>query len=357
VSNHFSATEHDSFFPSRLRHDPSICSFVEAEGPLSEALDRLSPAVAIVGTRSAPPAALRFTRWFARELARLGIVIISGGAYGIDAAAHQGALDVGGRTIAVIGGSLDKLYPEEHAQLFERIRDSGALVAMNPRGTGIKQNAFLRRNALIAALADHVVVTCMGVASGARSTAEHALKMKRTLWVVPGAPWDVQTEGQARTLAYGNGHVVFDPGPIVKALKLDAEVDKSFLVWRETEAERRAGESTRERVERNLDGPDLVGRRTKSLRPPAKRRPAPDRGDRASIPPAPRKTLETCESILPSADERNVVEALQKGPIGIDELVLITGLGVASLRGLLLTWTVEGVVREGPAGLFRLATC
>jgi DNA processing protein len=352
VSQRFSATEHDSFFPSRLRHDPEICRYVEAEGPLSGALDRLSPAVAIVGTRSAPPAALRFTRWFARELARLGIVIISGGAYGIDAAAHQGALDVGGRTIAVIGGSLDKLYPEEHAQLFARIRDSGALVAMNPRGTGIKQNAFLRRNALIAALADHVVVTCMGLASGARSTARKAVKMKRTLWVVPGAPWDVETEGQALALARGHGHPIFDPSPIVKAFELDAQVDKSFLGWREGEGE----EETRERVERKLDGPDLVRRRMKSLRPPAKRRPAPDRDDRASIPPAPRRTLETCESILPSADERNVVEALQKGPIGIDELVLITGLGVASLRGLLLTWTVEGVVREGPAGLFRLAT-
>ena len=348
MSQRFLATKHDAFFPQRLRHDPEICRFVEAEGPLSEALDHLPAAVAIVGTRAAPEEAKRFTRWFARELARVGVVIISGGAFGVDAAAHEGALDVDGRTIAVIGGSLDKLYPEEHAGLYARIRASGAVVSMCPRGTSMK-NPFLRRNAVIAALASDVVVTCAGIASGALNTAGHAIRLKRRLWVVPGAPWEASTEGQAIQLARRFGQAIVEPNPVLKALKKDEKVRRSFLRW---QVQGEGKDRRHVRVLPNLDCSDLespVGR-------PRKPRAAPERVDPASTFPAPRRTLETCESILPSEDERRVVQALREGPASIDELVLQTGLGVPSLRGLLLTWTVEGVVREGPAGLFRLAT-
>ncbi len=318
---------------------------MEAEGLLAGALDLLSPAVAIVGTRTPPDAAMRYTRWFSSVLARAGVTIISGGAFGIDAAAHQGALDVGGKTIAVLAGGLDDIYPEEHADLFETIKANGAIVSIDPRGHGIRKGSFFRRNVAIVTLADQVVVTCAPLRSGARNTATEARTRKVPLWVVPGAPWDEATEGGANECVFGDAARLIGPAPILAALKLKGTMEKSFLRWDENEDRR---------IEPLLGPSGFIP----YVRRPRSGSSAPNRPLPASIPPGhppPREWMETDESILPSGDERNVVEALQRGPLGIDELVLLTGLGVASLRGLLLTWTVTGVVREGPAGLFRLA--
>jgi len=145
--------------------------------------------IAIVGTRYASEDACCFTRRLARELCGHGAVIVSGGAAGIDAAAHEGALEAGGVTVSILATGLVRAYPSQHAQLFGRIARTGALLCEQERPTR-RAYEFLRRNRLIAALAQSVVIVQAPARSGALSTARWAKTLGRPLFVVPSAPWD-----------------------------------------------------------------------------------------------------------------------------------------------------------------------
>lgn len=144
------------------------------------------PAVAIVGTRGASTYGKACSRKFAETAARAGATVVSGGALGIDAAAHEGALEAGGRTVAVLGSGVDVVYPAAHAGLFDRIRDRGALVSQFACGAGPNGYKFLVRNGLIAALATVVVVIEAPEGSGALNTANAAAELGRQVLVVPG---------------------------------------------------------------------------------------------------------------------------------------------------------------------------
>lgn len=159
-----------------------------------------APKVGIVGTRRADALANRFAHDLAQELAAHGVTIVSGGALGIDAAAHRGAL-VSGRTIAVLASGLAKPYPRSHGPLFEQIARQGALVFEDHPAQS--KSRFLFRNRLIAALSDVVVVVQAPHKSGALSTAAYARAMKRQLFVVPVAPWDRRGGGNIALLDKG----------------------------------------------------------------------------------------------------------------------------------------------------------
>ncbi|HKP56758.1 MAG TPA: DNA-processing protein DprA [Polyangiales bacterium] len=159
------------------------------------ALPDLRGAVAVVGTRYADEGALAFTHRLAAALARAGRTVISGGAAGIDAAAHRGCLDGGGRTLAVLATGLARAYPVHHAGLFTTIAGQGALICEDRDPSQVVASSFLQRNRLIAALAESVVVVQAPVRSGALSTATRARQLCRRLFVVPAAPWDVRGEG------------------------------------------------------------------------------------------------------------------------------------------------------------------
>ena len=167
-------------------------------------LPPLAHAVAIVGTRHASEDARQFTRQLARELAGAGAVIVSGGAAGIDAEAHRGALEAGGKTVAILAMGLRDAYPAQHAPLFSEIARSGVLLcesAGKPAGAG--GYFFLRRNRLIAALARVVVVVQAPYKAGALSTAREAKILKRRVFAVPAAPWDVRGTGCLELLRTG----------------------------------------------------------------------------------------------------------------------------------------------------------
>lgn len=203
----------DPRFPRRLLdHDPP--DLLVAEGPLAEHLDHMH-AVAIVGTRRPCPEALDFTHALAAQLAEAGFVVVSGGARGIDTAAHEGALSGGGRTVAVLPGAIDAWVPASNASLFRRIRESGALVSLIERP---QRPRFFARNAVIAGLAEHVVVTAAPIESGARNTALHARKAGRTLWIVPGAPWDRTMAGCAIELTVGGANALVAPELLLRHL-------------------------------------------------------------------------------------------------------------------------------------------
>jgi DNA processing protein len=167
-------------------------------------LPELTAAVAVVGTRYASPDALAFTRRIASDLASHGAVIVSGGAAGVDAEAHRGALEVGGRTVAVLATGLVHAYPPHHGQLFAEIARSGALLSEFDRAPGRAGWAFLQRNRLIAALATSVLVVQAPARSGALSTARWAKSLNRRLFAAPAAAWDPRGTGCLELLRAGS---------------------------------------------------------------------------------------------------------------------------------------------------------
>ena len=162
--------------------DEPLCLWVV--GDLAACLDR--PAVAIVGSRAATAYGETIARQWAGDIAEPGHAVVSGGAYGIDAAAHRGALAAGGKTVAVMAGGLDQPYPPGNKDLLARIGETGALVSERPPGFPPSRTSFVARNRLIAAMAKTTLVVEGGHRSGAESTASWATTLRRTLMAVPG---------------------------------------------------------------------------------------------------------------------------------------------------------------------------
>lgn len=143
--------------------------------------------VAIVGTRKPTAYGKEVTQQLAFELAKRGVVIISGLALGVDGIAHQAALEAGGTTIAVLGNGLPKIYPSSHRQLAERIVVSGgAILSEYAPNTPSYPSQFLERNRIISGLADAVIITEAAARSGTLNTAGHALDQGKEIFVVPG---------------------------------------------------------------------------------------------------------------------------------------------------------------------------
>jgi DNA processing protein len=169
-------------YPEGLRDlpDPPPALFVRGELPARPR------AVAIVGSRAATAYGLAVAHALAADLARLGAVVVSGLARGIDAAAHRGALDAEGASVAVLPGGLDAVTPPGHAALADALLAHGGLVTEWPSGPPPRPALFVRRNRLIAALASAVVVVEAAESSGALSTAAVARRLGRALFAVPG---------------------------------------------------------------------------------------------------------------------------------------------------------------------------
>ncbi len=164
--------------------EPPVRLFVHGELPRG-------PCVAVVGTRHATPEAEAFARQFARDLASHGVAVASGGAVGIDAAAHRGALDGGGKTLVVAPSSFDRPFPKRHAALFAEVVAKGGAY-LSPFATGVvaRQHQFFGRNAVLVALSHALVIVEMPVRSGAMNAARWARSLGRPCFVVPSAPWN-----------------------------------------------------------------------------------------------------------------------------------------------------------------------
>lgn len=156
--------------------------------------------VSIVGARAATAYGDSVAAELAGDLAASGTVIVSGGAYGIDGAAHRAALGAGGGTVAFLAGGVDRAYPAGHQELFERIRSSGAVVSELPCGAAPTKFRFLSRNRLIAALGAATVVVEAGWRSGSLNTAGHASALGRPLGAVPGPVTSAASAGCHRLL-------------------------------------------------------------------------------------------------------------------------------------------------------------
>ena len=167
----------------------------------------------MVGTRAASYYGLKTCRRLAGALAVRGLTVVSGLARGIDTAAHQGALENGGRTLAVLGCGLDVVYPPENQKLYEQIPEQGALISEFPLGTPPEAKNFPIRNRIISGLALGVVVVEAGLRSGTSITVRYALDQGREVFAVPG-PIDSPTSLGPHRLIQDGAKLVQDPEDI-----------------------------------------------------------------------------------------------------------------------------------------------
>jgi DNA processing protein len=177
-------------------------------------------AIAIVGTRKVTAYGRQVTHQLASELAASGLTVVSGLARGIDAEAHLAALEAGRRTIAVLPGGIDLVYPPEHRNLAERIAGQGALVAIFPPGTQAEAKNFAPRNSLVSGLSRGVLVIEAGLKSGALLTAGAALEQGREVFAVPGNITAHGSNGTNRLIQDG-AHPTLTAQDVLDVLKLE----------------------------------------------------------------------------------------------------------------------------------------
>jgi DNA processing protein len=255
-------------------------------------------AVAVVGARHATPYGLQVAERLARDLATRGVTVVSGLAYGIDGAAHRGALRGGGRTLAVLGGGIACLHPAGHRELSERIARSGALLSEFPvMGRPLREN-FPRRNRIISGLSMGVVVVEASLTSGALITARHGLDQGREIFAVPGPITARQSQGCNRLLKSG------------------AKLTES---WEDVLAELAA----------HVRGEGAGGER-----PPLAPEPMP-------------RALKLTEA------ERKIYDLLEAGPLPIDAIIGRSGLKPAAASSTLLGLEMKGALRQLPGKIYE----
>ncbi|MFT4088880.1 MAG: DNA-processing protein DprA, partial [Gordonia sp. (in: high G+C Gram-positive bacteria)] len=267
-----------------------LALWVRGGGSPAEIAER---AAGVVGARASSSYGDRVAAELGAGLAAAGWSVVSGGAYGIDGAAHRGALAAGGPTVAVLACGIDRDYPTGHTRLLEEISRHGLVVSEYPPGTTAAKHRFLTRNRLVAALSQAVVVVEAGRRSGAANTAAWARKIGRPLAAIPGPVTSATSVGCHQMIADGQATLVSDAAELM-----------------------------------TLAAPD--GRDTHR---PSRARPTDD--------------------LTP--EQFRVVEALPgRGALSIDELAFASGLRVDVVRRALATLDVRGLA-ERDAGLWRLA--
>jgi DNA processing protein len=179
---------------------PPVCLWVRGDRPLADALGR---SVAIVGARAATSYGNHIATELSYGMANRGWAVVSGGAFGIDAAAHRGCLAASGVTTAVLACGVDRPYPAAHASLFERIADEGLLLSEWPPGAEPHRHRFLIRNRVIAALTRGTVMVEANARSGARQTLGRAVLLGRSAMAVPGPVTSAMSVGCHEAIRFG----------------------------------------------------------------------------------------------------------------------------------------------------------
>ncbi len=295
----------DPRFPARLKQIPYPPPLLFLKGTL---LPQDDLALALVGTRAASYYGLKTCRRLAGALAVRGVTVVSGLARGIDTAAHQGALENSGRTLAVLGCGLDVVYPPENQKLYEQIPAQGALISEFPLSTPPEAKNFPIRNRIISGLSLGVVVVEAGERSGTGITVRYALDQGREVFAVPG-PIDSPTSVGPHRLIQDGAKLVQEPEDIFQELPALAKGQRPLFA-----------------------APARVRETATAAAPP----PAP-----ASEPPAP-------------APEDPLLALLGSDPLSLEELVRTTRLPAAAVLSRLTILELEGLIRELPGKRYVL---
>lgn len=259
-------------------------------------------AVAIVGSRQCTSYGRRMAERLAGDLARAGFTIVSGLARGIDGAAHFGALQAGGRTLAVLAGGLSQIYPPEHTDLAAQVEQSGALISETPMTVDPQPGMFPARNRIISGLSLGVIIIEAGEKSGALITARHAAEQGREVFALPA---NVDSEASRGTL-----RLLRDGARLVRHAD-DVLEDLAALTP------------------------------IRSSEPGKETPPSPAAPPAAVVPP----NLDPVQ--------QQVWDLLSEGPRPVDDLVRAVGLPVAQLTGMLMVLEMKKVVRRLPGNLYE----
>jgi DNA processing protein len=301
----------DPWYPPQLRGIDNPPPVLYIRGQLEP--DALR--VAIVGARDSDDYGLELARDISEGLALAGVQVVSGGARGIDAAAHAGALWGSGTTIAVLGCGIDLVYPPENAPLFDRLaRGGGAVVSEFPPGTAPDKRNFPRRNRTLSGISAAVVVIRASLGSGSLITANHAAQQGRPIFAVPGSADEPLSAGPNSLLTKDAARAVTSARDVLMGLG-----------WRVPEA--------------------------LNAREPVKRKKA------RSLAPQPPAQVTNIEDVVLSDEERRLFEALDdRAPQHADELAQKTGIPVAVALSKLSELELKGLATQRPGKYFLRRT-
>ncbi len=344
----------DARYPERLREIDNPPRLLYVRGSFAPE-DRT--AIAVVGTRGATRYGLEQARRLGRELAEAGFTVVSGLALGIDGAAHRGALEVGGRTLAALGGGVAKVYPREHEDLARLIAGSGAVFSEYHPLTSPLAGNFPARNRIVSGLSLGVLVVESPLRSGSLITARLAAEQNREVFALPG-PVDRETSrGCHRLLREGAG-LVESVEDVLAALPLFERPKKQTKNTDRLENDENVAKTGKRLL--NSGATSDFERVSRARRDAAKGATSVKRetsrnfngGSWASAPEKRESTELSAETLAGlSADERKIVDLVGADPVPIDRVVRESGLGAAKIVGLIAALEFKKILcrREGNA--------
>lgn len=290
----------DTAYPPRLADLPDAPAALFGEGDIRLLKE---PQLAIVGSRTPTSGGINNARAFARYLSAQGLVITSGLALGIDAAAHRGALAAEGATIAVMGTGPDVIYPPEHRQLAaEIVAKGGLLISEWPPGTTARKEHFPRRNRLISGLSEGVLIVEAGLQSGSLITARLAAEQGREVFAIPGSIHNPLSRGPHRLIREG-----------AKLVETAQDIFEELV--------------------------DTLGARLRQADDPL-------------IPPPDHPGLADARTILLDPEQQKILDCLGFDPQSADTLIATSGLTPAEVSSILLMLELAGHVTTLPGGLY-----
>lgn len=220
-------TPSDEAYPRLLWEIPSPPPVLYYKGQVNQQENLgMIPCIGIVGTRYPTEHGQRWTRKISRGLAKSGFTVVSGLAAGIDGDAHTSCLEVGGRTIAVLGTGLDLIYPPKHRQLFEQILEKGLILTEYPVGTKPDRGNFPARNRIIAGLSRAILVMEAPEKSGSLITANYANEFNRDIYTLPNSP-DVSQAKGCLTLIHNGAEMIIEEEKLLATLGAIPNLDQS----------------------------------------------------------------------------------------------------------------------------------
>lgn len=307
---------------------------IDSAPPLLAVLGRVEvlqrPGVALVGSRNASAAGMKFTARLARELGEADFTVVSGLARGIDTAAHEASLETG--TVAVLAGGLDQIYPSQNIPLARRILERGAIVSEMPFGWVARARDFPRRNRLVSGLSLGTVVVEAARRSGSLITARFANEQGRLVFAVPGSPLDPRAEGGNHLIREG-ATLCAEAAHVIEALQPLRQREPGAQMLLREQPRDPAGEAMWD----ELDLPEVL--------------PAPDftGQDEDVAPPAPASVMGEAADGLQL--KRIVLDLLGATPVALDDLVRASGQGAGAVNRTLVELELDGEVTRHPGGL------
>ena len=321
-------TFYDAAYPPLLKEidTPPLLLYVRGELKPEDGLS-----IAIVGSRDAKDYGRRVSYQLAHQLVNRGMTVTSGFAKGIDACAHRGALEAGGRTIAVMGNGLSLIYPASNSELVEKIVESGALISEFPMGMKPRSENFPRRNRIISGLTLGTVVVEASNRSGALITARLASEQGREVFAVPGQIFSELSIGT---------HKLIDNGA-----KLISTVDDLLEALPQHALRQISAFTTSITTEKNIEFPQIPSdaeSKYKHISKTANETPSAVETEAIPVTPPPDLT----------DDETTVFNAIEIPSSHIDTIVRTTQLPISQVSGVLLMLELKGAIQQLPGKMF-----